>query len=197
MARKFMVIRDKRLLGGVPARPNLAIQNTDAAMPLRNVFNYVNHYAGTGKIHSLFILCHGYAGANKRLNMSMDAGGMGLQLGREGVRQSNVNQWVQIKNRVENIVIYACAAADTQPGNENTAADGKYLMGALALCANADVYAANKIQWYGTHSGMRNGAFNFDVWEGDLYKFSAATGVGVTTNRVPVEFTRVLNGMEG
>jgi hypothetical protein len=73
-------------------------------------------------------------------------------------------------------------------------ADGKYLMGALALCTNADVYAANKIQWYGTHSGMRNGAFNFDVWEGILYKFSAATGIGEMTDSVPVEFTEVLNG---
>lgn len=35
-----------------------------------------------------------------------------------------------------------------------------------------------------------------DTWEGALYKFSAATGLGVTTNRVPVEFTRVLNGTD-
>jgi hypothetical protein len=87
MTEKYMAIHDRRLRGGVPARPHLAIQNTDASTPLRTVFNHINHYAASAKIHSLFILCHGYAGANKRLNISLDAGGMGLQLGREGLRQ--------------------------------------------------------------------------------------------------------------
>ena len=194
MTTKYMAIRDRRLRGGVPARPHLAIYNTDASIPLRSVFNHINHYAGSGKIHSLFILCHGFAGANKRLNMSLDAGGMGLQLGREGVRQSNVTQWAQIKNKVSNIVVYACAAADTQPGNEGTDADGKYLMGALALYTNADVYAADKIQWYYTHSDMPNGAFDFRDWDGNLLKFSATSGLSVTTNKAPVEFAQVVKG---
>ena len=68
------------------------------------------------------------------------------------------------------------------------------MQGALALCTNADVYAADKIQWYDTFRGVRNGAFDFALWEGNLYKFSAGSGMGVTTNRVPVEFTQVLNG---
>ncbi|HEY4188066.1 MAG TPA: hypothetical protein VGP07_23525, partial [Polyangia bacterium] len=101
-----MAIHDKRLRGGVPSRPHLAIQNTDASTPLRTVLNRINHHASAGKIHSLFILCHGFAGANKKLHLSMDAGGMGLQLGREGLTQANVNQWVQIKDKVDNIVIY-------------------------------------------------------------------------------------------
>jgi hypothetical protein len=66
---------------------------------------------------------------------------------------------MQIKNKVRNIVIYACAAADTQLGNENTEADGKYLMGALALCTNADVFAADQIQYYYTHSNMAERRF--------------------------------------
>jgi len=187
-----MAIHDRRLRGGVPARPHLAIHNTDASTPLRTVFHHINHYAGSGKIHSLFILCHGYAGANKRLNMSLDAGGMGLQLGREGLHQANVNQWIQIKNKVRYIVIYACAAADTGLGNENTEADGRYLMGALALCTNADVFAANQIQYYYTHSNLRNGAFDFKDWDGDLYKFSAINGLGMTTNKAPVELAQLL-----
>jgi hypothetical protein len=194
MTQKYMAIRDRRLRGGVPARPHLAIHNTDASTPLRTVFNHVKHYAGAGKIHTVFILCHGYAGENKRLNISLDAGGMGLQLGREGVRQSNVNQWSEIKNKVSNIVVYACAAADTQPGNENTDADGQYLMGALALCTNANVFAADKIQWYYTHSDLPNGAFDFNTWDGNLYKFFATTGRGITTNKPPVELTQVLDG---
>lgn len=96
--------------------------------------------------------------------------------------------------RVSNIVIYSCAAADTQPGNEHTDADGKYLMGALALCTNADVFAADKIQWYYTHGGMPSGAFDFSTWDGNLFKFFAINGSSVTTNKAPVEFAQVLNG---
>jgi hypothetical protein len=192
--QKYMAVHDKRLKGGVPAHPHLYIQNVDGTTPLRGLFNHVTTYAGSGKIHSLFILCHGYAGTNNRLHISLDAGGMGLQLGKEGVMHSNVAQWTYIKNRVSNIVIYSCAAADTEPGNENTKADGQYLMGALALHTNADVYAADKIQWYSTHKGLRNGAFNFQTWEGRLFKFSANSGKGVVVAAAPVEFAKVISG---
>ena len=194
MTQKYMAVRDRRLRGGIPAHAHLAIQNTDASTTLRGLFHHVIAYAGSGKIHSLFVLCHGYAGLNPRLHVSADAGGMGLQLGREGVMHSNVAQWSHIKNKVGNIVIYACAAADTERGSENTTADGRYLMGALALHTNADVYASNRIQWYSTYSGLRNGAFDFNAWEGDLYRFRASTGQGSVVASVPVEFTAVLNG---
>ena len=190
-----MVVRDRRLHGGVPARHGLVIQNMDASTPMRILFNHVAHASQGGKIHTLFVLCHGYAGIDRRLRVSMDAGGMGLQLGKEGVTQQNVNAWTAIKNRVSNIVVYACAAADTQPGNEYTAADGRYLMGALALCTNADVYAADKIQWYHMYHGLRRGAFNFATWEGQLLRFSHDTGAGTPVPSVPVELTDVLNGL--
>jgi hypothetical protein len=67
-------------------------------------------------------------------------------------------------------------------------------MGALALCTNANIYAADQIQWYYTHADMRNGAFDFRTWEGQLFKFSASTGTGVTTNKAPVELSQVLDG---
>lgn len=191
---KYMVVRDRRLHGGVPARHGVAIQNVDAGTPLRVVFNHVTHFAASGKIHCLFLLCHGYAGVDLRLHVSMDAGGMGLQLGKDDVKQSNVNAWMAIKDRVENIVIYACAAADTQPGSEHTAADGRYLMGALALCTNANVYAADKIQWYFMHKGMPHGAYEFGTWEGKLYRFSNRTGQGTVVRSAPVELSALLNG---
>jgi hypothetical protein len=194
MTQKYMALRDRRLQGGVPAHQHLAIENTGPATPLRGAFNHIRAYAGSGKIHTLFILCHGYAGENLRLQVSADAGGMGLQLGREGVMHANVGQWGHIKSKVSNIVVYACAAADTEPGNQYTAADGRYLMGALALSTGADVYASNRIQWYSTYNGLRNGAFNFSDWEGDLYRFPANTGQGAIVASAPVELTAVLNG---
>ena len=189
-----MAIHDRRLQGGVPHRDHLAIANTDATTPLRSVFNRIRVFAAGGKIDALFILCHGYAGTNPRLRISADVGGMGLALGCEGVTHANVAQWAQIRGKARSIVIYACAAADTEPGNQYTRADGRYLMGALALHTNADVYAANRIQWYGTYGGLRNGAINFGRWEGDIYRFSGNTGAGAMVRLVPVELNAVLRG---
>src|SRR3569623_3650125 len=41
--RKYMVVRDRRLHGGVPARHGLVIQNMDASTPMRILFNHVAH----------------------------------------------------------------------------------------------------------------------------------------------------------
>ncbi len=43
-----------------------------------------------GNISDMFILCHGYAGANHAAQVSGDFGGMGLQLGTENVLHANV-----------------------------------------------------------------------------------------------------------
>lgn len=195
MARYF-ALRDRRLEGGVPARNNLSIFNTDAGVPLSNAFNSISATARAsgGKIHSLFILCHGYAGSNPNAGMSIDGGGMGLELGREGVFHRNVALWASIANKVDNIVVYSCAAADTQSGNEGTTADGRYLMGALAIHANATVYAADRIQWYSTHNNLSNGRYDFGGWEGNLLRFPPNGNPPVIVGRPPVEFSDVMSG---
>ncbi len=195
MARYF-ALRDRRLEGGVPARARLSIYNTNATTPLAGAFASINGVARAsgGKIHSLFVLCHGYAGENTRGMMSMDAGGMGLELGREGVSHSNVALWAAIGNTVDNIVVYSCAAGDTQPGNEGTDADGRYLMGALAIHTNATVYAADKIQWYSTHNNLANGRYDFGAWEGILLRFPPNGNPPTIVPRPPVEFSDVMNG---
>ncbi|HEY7393676.1 MAG TPA: hypothetical protein VH559_02465 [Gemmatimonadaceae bacterium] len=190
MAR-YVVLRDRRLGGGVPSRRGLVIVNTDAGQALGNAFMQIK---AVGKVNTLFILCHGYAGSNERAQVSMDAGGMGLQLGREGVFISNVCLWSALKNRVASIVIYSCAAADTQPGNEGTSADGRYLMGALALHTNAFVYAADKIQWYGTYKNLSNGRFDWGAWEGQLWQFPPDGSPPTIVPSAPIEFGDVMNG---
>ncbi len=195
MARYF-ALRDRRLAGGVPSRANLSIFNTDAGVSLANAFASINGTARAsgGKIHSMFILCHGYAGSNPNAGMSMDAGGMGLQLGRENVMHTNVAMWSAIAGKVDNMVVYSCAAGDTQPGNEGTTADGRYLMGALAIHTNANVYAADKIQWYRRHEGLSNGRYEFGAWEGTLYKFPPSGNPPTVIAAPPVEFTDVMMG---
>jgi hypothetical protein len=152
---KFVMVRDLRVHAGIPNRPDLGIINTDAHTPLGSVFQGVNAYARYGQLKALFILAHGKAGFDAKPRTDgtasfegpgaacKDAGGMGISLGGEGIRHYNVHLWSAIRGRAENIVIYACAAGDTQPGNEGTVADGKYLMGALALYTGANVFASN------------------------------------------------------
>ncbi|HLK88277.1 MAG TPA: hypothetical protein VKZ18_00205 [Polyangia bacterium] len=194
MSGRYVILRDRRLQGGVPFHENVTIANTDASTSLGVAFHQINLQACVGKIDTLFILCHGYAGSNPRLGMSVDGGGMGLQLGREDLTVQNVGQWLAINNKVSNIVIYACAAADTQPGNKGTDADGQYLMGALALATRADVYAATAMQWYRTYRGLQRGSFHFEAWSGLLFRFSGRTGNSEQVLTVPTDLGRVLNG---
>ena len=193
---KYLALRDRRLEGGVPARANLSIVNTNDSTALSQAFMQINAAARAagGKLNSVFILCHGYAGSNRSAGVSMDAGGMGLELGREGVFHRNVAIWSAIADKVENIVIYACAAGNTEPGNEGTTSDGRYLMGALAIHANATVYAADRIQWYNTYKNLSNGRYDFGGWEGQLFRFPPSGNSPTMVARAPVEFGDVMSG---
>src|SRR5690606_29491223 len=193
---KYFALRDRRVEGAVPSRSNLSIYNTSDSTPLANAFASINGVArgSGGKIHSMFVICHGYAGENTRAQVSMDAGGMGLELGREGVFHTNVAMWAAIANSVENIVFYSCAAGDTQPGNEGTEADGRYLMGAVAIHTNANVFAADKIQWYHKFNDLANGRYEFGAWEGNLLHFPPNGNTPRIVANAPVEFSDVMMG---
>jgi hypothetical protein len=194
----FVVLHDRELFGGVPARKAITIIKVDGSVPLRHAFHGIRAAAGTAtgkRLHTLFVLCHGFAGSNKRAGMSMDAGGEGLLLGKERLLHSNVGMWSEIRNTTANIVIYACAAADTQPNNEGTDADGKYLMGALALHTSSDVYAADKIQWYSRYQRMARGMIDFGRWEGGLWRFPATGTRPQLVSEVPIPLSQVMNAV--
>lgn len=168
---KYIVLRDQRLVGGVPNRGNMGIINTDGATPLGHTFKAIRGMTASAKAEVMFILCHGFAGANMLRWMSIDAGGYGLMIGTENMKHRNVAMWEAIRGCVACIVVYACAAANTEPGNEGTASDGEYLMGALAIHTGADVYAADRIQWYDTYRGLARGRMEFGRWEGRVLRF--------------------------
>jgi hypothetical protein len=191
---QYVALRDRRLEGGVPARPHLVIINTDENTSLTAAFRSISAAARGGKIDTMFILCHGFAGENTSAGVSIDAGGMGLELGRQCLLHSNVHHWTAIRGTVKNIVVYSCAAADTQPNNRGTDADGRYLMGALAIHTNAVVYAADKIQWYGTYKGLSNGAYQWGDWEGKLLAFYPDGYTTKLVARAPTEFADVCGG---
>jgi hypothetical protein len=118
--------------------------------------------------------------------------GQAADRGRPGNR--NVASWAAVKNRALNLVAYACAAGDTQPGNRGTTADGRYLMGALATHTGAAVYAADRIQWYSRYNNLANGRFDWGTWEGRLWRFPPDGTDPVTVDRAPVEFADVMGG---
>lgn len=187
---QYLILREERLVGSLPFFTNILITcQVNSSTSTSSIFSQVNTAASLNrgnKLHSIFILCHGYAGTNERGRMSMDAGGMGLQLGKDDLTHSNVGLWEAIKNKTENIVVYSCAAANTERGNEFTSADGKYLMGALAIHTNANVYAADRIQWY----GPRN--YNFGAWEGNLFLFPRTGGSPTRASRPPKELSEII-----
>jgi hypothetical protein len=191
---RYLALRDRRLEGGVPARDRLYIINTDSTTPLGRVFSEINATVRYhGSFDTMFIFCHGYAGSNPGLRVSMDAGGQGLQLGAESVMHRNVSMWRAIKNKVQNIVIYACAAANTERENVGTTADGRYLMGALAIHTGAHIYGGDRIQWYSRHGGLTNGRFEFRTWEGRLWHFPPSGGSAGIVSAPPVEFSDVMH----
>jgi hypothetical protein len=145
---KYIVLHDRRLQGAAPIGRRITTLHLDNSTSVFATFPLITTLNQLDGAETLFILCHGYAGFDNRGRVCGDMGGMGLQLGREGLDHSNVARWSAIKGTADNIVVYACGAADTQSDNRGTSADGRYLMGALAIHTQATVYAADRIQWY-------------------------------------------------
>lgn len=184
-----VALRDKRLTGKFAPSGRLDLIDLDAHVSLQWAFSELRtKHAMNGRIRTLFILCHGFAGQNSRAGVCMDAGGEGLQLGMKNVTHGNVQDWAAVKGMIRDIVVYSCAAANTERGNEFSRADGKYLMGALALHTQSTVYAADVIQWYNP------AGFDFGAWEGQLYQFRSNGEPGRKVGRPPVEMRAVVNG---
>jgi hypothetical protein len=182
----YLIVRDQRLEGKLSAKCDVwtVSKNSSVSSLVSNIKSTAN---ANGAFDTIFELCHGYAGSNRRAQVSMDAGGMGLQLGSDGVLHSNVALWDGMAGSCSNLVVYACAAANTERGNEGSTADGKYLMGALAIHANATVYAADRIQWYDPDS------MDFGDWEGNLWCFPASGAPPSIVGQAPVEVSQVLS----
>ena len=181
----YLIVRDQRLEGTLSASCDVwtVNRNTSVASLISNIKSSTD---ANGALDTIFVLCHGFAGVNRRALMSMDAGGMGLQLGSDGVLHTNVALWDDMAGSCSNIVVYACAAANTEQGNEGSTADGKYLMGALAIHSNATVYAADRIQWYDPDS------MDFGDWEGNLWCFSPSGAPPTIVGQAPTEVSQLL-----
>ena len=185
---KSIILHDRRLKGSAPIARGVTTIRLDRSTSLAPAFTVIKTLKQLDGVQNLYILCHGYAGRNLRAELCADMGGEGLELGKEGVLHTNVARWSAIRGDVGTIVVHSCGAADTQPENVGTNADGKYLMGALAIHTNATVYAGDRIQWYAGSTGT----INFGNWEGTLWKFEPSGSFGPAPgNSVPLELLRL------
>jgi hypothetical protein len=175
-----MIIHDTRLNGATPLNYNYVMDVSDK-ISIDFVVGRVAHFGRIQKLASLHIFCHGFEAdwnLTGKVCMPTAHGGFGLQLCKEGLTLFNVAKTAAWKGLVQQIVLFACAPADTGPGNAGTYGDGKRFCGELALWSNAEVIAARDTQYYdrttARYSGGRTVAntIDFGAWEGPVYKFT-------------------------
>ncbi len=172
-----MIIHDRRLAGQTPAYYNFVFQVND-----KSHIRYIMHTTArrarqAHHLERLHILCHGYEatwdiGGQRCINAMH--GGFGLQLGMEGLTLFNYGEASILKGLVDEIVLFACAPADTYSGNVGTWGDGRRFCGYLALTTGARVIAARDTQYYDDS----NGPIDFGDWEGPVYLFTDSSPDG-------------------
>lgn len=179
---KRMIVHDTRLEGTAPR----IAQNTykvNGGVEISHCIGWVGQYARQqGGLDELMIMCHGFEGnfsIGNQMSTLAASGGFGLQLCRQGLKLDSANLCSNWNGFIRKITVYACAPADTGPGNEGTMGDGRRLMGEIALWSGAEVIAARDTQMY-THSWISR--IDFGEWEGPVYRFDPQTGEGSRIN---------------
>ena len=174
-----MVVHDRRLHGVTPAYYNYVMQ-VNEHVSTNHICQVVARRARErGRLRRLHILCHGYEDHeihDAQQSVVNARGGFGLELGRDNLDLNNYGLASAWKNLVDEIVIFACATADSP--NQGRDGDGRRLCGYIALLANAKVIAARDTQYYHHASDAR--PIDFGAWEGPVYEFSPANPMGIT-----------------
>jgi hypothetical protein len=173
-----MIVHDSRLKGKTPLRYNYVMQ-IGSHSTIHHVISTVAHYGHLHRLSALHILCHGYEAdwdLAGQVCTNQPHGGFGLQLAAEGLSLFNVGKTSSWKGLVETIVLFACAPADTGPGNAGTYGDGRRFVGELSLWSGARVVGARDTQYYNDASGKTT--IDFGAWEGPVYQFTPDTPEG-------------------
>ena len=174
-----MVIHDRRLAGKTPAYYNFVMQ-VNEHVSTNHICQVVARRAKEkGRLRRLHILCHGYESHDIEdlQQCVVDArGGFGLQLGKDNLDLNNYGLTVSWKNLVDEIVLFACAPADSP--NTGKDGDGRRFCGYIALLTGAKVIGARDTQYYGHANDAQ--PIDFGKWEGPVYEFSTANPMGVT-----------------
>jgi hypothetical protein len=183
-----MIWHDSRLAGTAPAiAPNIYV--VDAKTDLDHAIGWVATYARSQRgLDELIMMCHGFE-ANwdlaRKMSTAKQVGGFGLQICRQGLSLGNVDKlraWNPTPGPrlINKVTIYACAPADTGPGNAGTTGDGMRFMGEFAMHSGAFVVAARDTQFYNPESvrPILPVPIDFGDWEGPVYLFDPKNGIG-------------------
>lgn len=177
-----MVIHDRRLTGDTPTWYNYVFQ-VNQRSHIRNIVEVTARRARQSRrLAKLHILCHGFENnwdLGGRMCTPTAHGGFGLQLGLEGLSLFNYELTSAWNGLVDEIVLFACAPADTYRGNAGTWGDGRRFCGYLALTTAARVIAARDTQIYHYGGG---GSIEFGPWEGPVFEYSAGNTDGARIN---------------
>lgn len=182
-----MIIHDTRLAGKAPPiAPNIYVVN--ATVEINHCIGWIGQYARSqGGLNELLVMCHGFEAnwdLGRQMSTMQQAGGFGLQLCTEGLTLYNVWLVRNWKGLIRRITVYACGPADTGPGNEGTAGDGRRFMGEMALWSSAEVIGARNTQMYSWSSSQ---PIDFGAWEGPVYRFDPSNGQPTQINPGPMQ----------
>ena len=170
MAGRIVIVHDTRLAGDSPSGDITLIrvnQNTPLSALVQTLKNVCIRYGGEVRLR---ILCHGYEDPQGH-------GGYGLQLCREGLLLSTVNQLQPLNGDLGYYIkIYSCAAADVAPGHAGGIGDGRMLCSRIASITGTGLFAADATQYYSNSTlfGLISRPIDFGAWEGNLLEFNAA-----------------------
>jgi hypothetical protein len=182
-----MIWHDKRLAGSPPPiAPNT--YQVDKDVEIDHAIGWIAHYAASqGGLDELLVMCHGFEAdfdIRDQMSTGQQVGGFGLQICKQGLTLFNVTKlraWKPDTGRlIARVTIYACGTAGVGQGNTGTYADGPRFMGEFAMHSGAFVVAGRDAQAYNPESVRPNNPLpiDFGQWEGPVYLFDPATGIG-------------------
>ena len=193
---KRLVLLDFRLTGMVTDGIGEII-HVGGGTDIQKAFNKIATKArAVGGLDDLLICCHGFEMILEDYDNSVSfmSGGYGLQLCNENLTLANVGVTGVLKSApplvptVKRIVVFSCAAADSNRAARNAGSEGKRLMGSLALTTGARVVASDATQYYRaipsiaqslrSAGGKNDWRIDFGEWEGNVFEFSPDDGVG-------------------
>ena len=191
---KRLVLLDFRLTGMVTDGIGEVLRvggGTDIAKAFAKI---ASRARAVGGFDDLLICCHGFEVVLEDFDgaVSFVSGGFGLQLCNENLTFANVSVTGVLKAApprvplVGRIVVLSCAAADSQRAARAAGADGRRLMGSMALATGARVIASSATQLYHlipsvaqalrSAGGENDWRIDFGEWEGDVFEFSPDDG---------------------
>lgn len=191
---KRLVLLDFRLTGMVTDGIGEVIRvggGTDISKAFAKVARRARELGG---LDDLLICCHGFENVLEDFDHSLSfvSGGFGLQLCSENLTLANVgvmgvlNAAPPLLPIVRRIVVFSCAAADTNRAARAAGSEGRRLMGSIALNSGARVVASDATQYYRaipslaqslrSAGGENDWRIDFGEWEGKVFEFSPDDG---------------------